>query len=91
VRGGRHLELVVGHGGRGLPQRLAHARVGLEGLQRKNPQGWLRLWANFRPLIGISSQTAGSICGFWANPVNLRFALEGWAAASGPSGQAGCL
>jgi hypothetical protein len=32
-----------------------------------------RIWANFRTLIGISSQTAGPTCEFLANPVNFRF------------------
>jgi hypothetical protein len=34
-----------------------------------------RIWANFSPLLGISSQTAGPTCEFWANPVHFRFRL----------------
>jgi hypothetical protein len=28
------------------------------------------IWVNSKALIGIFSQTAGSTCEFWANPVN---------------------
>jgi hypothetical protein len=34
------------------------------------------LQANFRPLIGIFSQTAGPASEFWANPVNFRFTVR---------------
>jgi hypothetical protein len=35
-------------------------------------QGWPKLWANFKTLVGISSQTSGPTCDLWANPVNFR-------------------
>ena len=31
------------------------------------------MWAIFRALIGIFSQTAGSTCEVWVNPVNFTF------------------
>jgi LSD1 subclass zinc finger protein len=35
----------------------------------KTAQGWPKLWANFRALIGISSQSVGPSLASWANPV----------------------
>ena len=35
-----------------------------------------KTWANFKPLIGISIQTAGPTCEFWANPVNFRLLAQ---------------
>jgi hypothetical protein len=32
-------------------------------------QGWPRLWANFRALIGIFSQSIGPSLAIWVNPV----------------------
>jgi hypothetical protein len=32
-----------------------------------------RVWVNSKALIGIFSQTAGSTCEFWVNPVNFTF------------------
>jgi hypothetical protein len=32
-------------------------------------QGWPKLWANFRALIGIFSKTVGPSLAIWANPV----------------------
>ena len=38
-------------------------------------QGWPKLWANFRALIGISSQSVGPSLAIWANSV--QFSFEG--------------
>jgi hypothetical protein len=46
----------------------------------KMVQGWRKLWVNFRYLIGIFSQNAGSTCEFWVNPVD--FTLDNWAERS---------
>ena len=35
----------------------------------KNVQGWPKLWASFRDLIGILSQIVGPNLAIWANPV----------------------
>ena len=35
--------------------------------------GWSRIWVNSKAPIGIFSQTAGSTCEFWVNPVNFTF------------------
>jgi hypothetical protein len=40
--------------------------------QTKIVQGWPKLWANFRALIGIFSQTVGPSLAFWANLYNFR-------------------
>jgi hypothetical protein len=32
--------------------------------------GLTQIWVNSKALMGISSQTAGSTCEFWVNPVN---------------------
>jgi hypothetical protein len=37
-------------------------------------QGWPKLWANFRALIGIFSQSVGPSVTIWANPV--QFSLN---------------
>ena len=36
-----------------------------------------RIWVNSEALIGIFSQTAGSTCEFWVNPVNFTFRHDG--------------
>jgi hypothetical protein len=36
-------------------------------------QGWPKLWANFRALIGIFSQSFGPSLTIWANPVQFSF------------------
>jgi hypothetical protein len=36
-------------------------------------QGWPRVWVSSTALVGIFSQTAGSTCKFWVNPVNFTF------------------
>ena len=36
-------------------------------------QGWPKLWANFRDLIGIFSQSVGPRLAIWANPVQFSF------------------
>ena len=35
-----------------------------------NPQGSPRIWASSKALVGIFSQTSGSTCEFWFNPVH---------------------
>jgi hypothetical protein len=39
----------------------------------KNVQGWPKLWASFRDLIGILSQIVGPNLAIWANPVQFWF------------------
>jgi hypothetical protein len=39
----------------------------------RNSQGWPRIWANFKHLIGILSQNSGPTCEFWANPMKFTF------------------
>jgi hypothetical protein len=39
----------------------------------KIAQGWPELWANFRALIGIFSQSDGPSLAIWANPVQFCF------------------
>ena len=39
-------------------------------------QGWPKLWANFRALIGIFSQTFGPSLAIWANPVQFSLVLS---------------
>jgi hypothetical protein len=44
-------------------------------------QGWPKLWANFRALIGIFSQNFGPSLAIWVNPVQFSFVAHGAAAA----------
>ena len=39
-------------------------------------QGWPKLWADFRALIGIFSQIVGPSLAIWANPVQFSFHLH---------------
>jgi hypothetical protein len=39
----------------------------------KIAQGWPKLWANVRALVGIFSQIVGPILAIWANPVQFSF------------------
>ena len=58
---------------------VAHRRVQhhlLEALT-KIVQGWPKLWANFRALIGIFSQIIGPSLAIWANPVQFSFVGQG--------------
>ena len=41
------------------------------GAETKIVQGWPKLWANYRALIGIFSQFSGPSLVIWANPVQL--------------------
>ena len=41
--------------------------------ETKIAQGWPELWADFRELIGIFSQTVGPSLAIWANPVQFPF------------------
>jgi hypothetical protein len=45
------------------------------GARTKIVQGWPKLWANFRPLIGIFSQSVGPSLTIWANPVQFSFRM----------------
>ena len=36
-------------------------------------QGWPKLWASFRALIGIFSQSVGPSLAIWADPVQFSF------------------
>jgi hypothetical protein len=49
----------------------------------ENCTGWPKLWANFKALIGIFSQSVGPSLAIWANPV--QFSLLGQAARLGQS------
>ena len=41
-------------------------------------QGWPKLWANFKALVGICSQSVGPSPAIWANPVQFSFTMRGW-------------
>jgi hypothetical protein len=47
-------------------------------------QGWPKLWANFKALIGIFSQRVGPSLAIWANHVQFSFAGRGSAQALPP-------
>ena len=47
-----------------------------DALITKIVQGWPKLWANFRNLIGIFSQSAGPSLAIWANPVQFSSMLS---------------
>jgi hypothetical protein len=53
---------------RGLAHNHTSACVGWN--RNEKSTGLAQFWANFRPLIGILSQTAGPTCEFWAGPVS---------------------
>jgi hypothetical protein len=50
-------------------------RAGDTGCARrmKIAQGWPKLWANFKALVGIFSQSVGPSLAIWANPVQFSF------------------
>jgi hypothetical protein len=50
----------------------ANASAWASGPPTKIAQGWAKLWANFRALIGIFSQSVGPSLAIWANPGNFR-------------------
>ena len=62
--------------------------------KRKIVQGWPILWANFRALIGISSQSVRPSLAIWANPVQFSLCgalhwgkLESTATVAHPAGR----
>jgi hypothetical protein len=50
---------------------------GAAGAAPENPQGWPRIWADAKALVGIFSQTAGPICECWVTPVGSTVQVEG--------------
>jgi hypothetical protein len=70
--------------GRSPPTASSSAAPCSHRCETRNPQGWPKLWANFKTLIGIFSQNSGPTYEFsWANPANFRFEL-GCATSAGP-------
>ena len=55
-----------------LRAQLAPAEALLPDLWTKVLQGWPKLWADFRALLGIFSQSVGPSLAIWANPVQFR-------------------
>jgi hypothetical protein len=53
------------------PRRGAGTRSPRTYPRTKIAQSWPKLWANFRALIGIFSQSVGPSLAIWANPVQL--------------------
>jgi hypothetical protein len=67
---------VLGHGDpKVCAYVLAHCvKVRPGRAKTKIVQGWPKLWANFRALINIFSQSVGPSLAIWANPV--QFTLK---------------
>jgi hypothetical protein len=56
------------------------------GAETKIVQGWPKLWANYRALIGIFSQISGPSLVIWANPVQLSLGEPDHAGAEQAAG-----
>jgi hypothetical protein len=54
-------------------RRCGSRRRGAHRAITKIVQGWPKLWANFRALIGIFSQSVRPSLAIWANPVQFLF------------------
>jgi hypothetical protein len=54
-------------------ERLLAEAIALARPPAKIVQGWPKLWANFKALIGIFSQNIGPSLAIWANPVHFSF------------------
>jgi hypothetical protein len=73
VAGRAFLEVVEIHVERAVPgATLGKVPPGTEIVQ-----GWPKLWANFRALVGIFSQSVGPSIAIWANPVQFSFGVRG--------------
>ena len=70
--------------GRSPPTALSSAVPCSHRCETRNSQGWPKLWADFKTLIGIFSQNSEPTYEFsWANPANFRFELRR-ATSAGP-------
>ena len=52
-----------------MPEAVVEVQVGQPRSKTKIAQGWPKLWANFRALVGIFSQSIGPSLAIWADPV----------------------